>query len=134
MKGNQVAPAELEGHLLEHPLVQDVGVIGILDEKAGERPKAFIHLVPSAAEKLAKDPAAAEELIQSIKKHVQDHKIHYKHLGAVEFLPAIPKTPSGKLLRKDRQSKSEPIAELANLSVPAVRALHAASEKSKPKL
>lgn len=103
MKGNQVAPAELEGHLLEHPLVQDVGVIGILDEMAGERPKAFIHLIPSAAEKLAKDPAAAEELTESILKHVKDHKIHYKHLGAVEFVPTIPKTPSGKLLRKDRE-------------------------------
>ncbi|ORY58666.1 hypothetical protein BCR35DRAFT_355360 [Leucosporidium creatinivorum] len=116
VKGFQVAPAELEGHLLEHPLVQDVGVIGIVDEKDGERPKAFIHLVASAAEKLAKDPSLAEELSTTIKQHVKDHKVHYKHLGEVEFVPAIPKTPSGKLLRKD------------------LRALHAASEKSKPKL
>lgn len=63
---------------------------------------AYVHLSPSALDKV-KDASQAQKVVDSIKKHVADHKIHYKHLGEVEFIDAIPKTPSGKLLRKDRE-------------------------------
>ncbi|GAA5840411.1 hypothetical protein JCM5353_004395 [Sporobolomyces roseus] len=96
--GYQVPPAELEGHLLSHPDVQDVAVIGIPDEQRGEAPKAFV--VPSTAWSSSKSNSEAA-LIEALKKYVTDHKIKYKALSEVELIDAIPKTPSGKLLRKD---------------------------------
>jgi len=95
-----VPPAELEGHLLSHPDVQDVAVIGIPDEQRGEAPKAFV--VPSTAWSSSKSNNEAA-LIEALKKYVTDHKIKYKALSEVELIDAIPKTPSGKLLRKDRK-------------------------------
>ncbi|KAI5477830.1 phospholipase A-2-activating protein [Pseudohyphozyma bogoriensis] len=99
--GFQVAPAELEGHILDHPDVQDTCVIGILDEKKGERPKAFIALSPEAKERLSKDSKEASKIKESVMKFVADNKVHYKHLKEVAIIDAIPKTASGKLLRKD---------------------------------
>ncbi|GAA5947283.1 hypothetical protein JCM3765_001605 [Sporobolomyces pararoseus] len=96
--GMQIAPAELEGHLLSHPDVQDVCVIGIPDERRGEAPKAYV--VPSASW-LSKKSKDEKKLAEELKKFVLDHKIKYKALSEVEFLEAIPKTASGKLLRKD---------------------------------
>lgn len=66
---------------------------------------AYVHLNASAAEKAESDPTDAQKIKDSIKKHVADAKINYKHLGEVEFIAAIPKTPSGKLLRKDCELK-----------------------------
>ncbi|GAA5978423.1 hypothetical protein JCM5350_001161 [Sporobolomyces pararoseus] len=96
--GMQVAPAELEGHLVSHPDVQDVCVIGIPDERRGEAPKAYV--VPSASW-LASKSKDEKKLAEELKKFVLDHKIKYKALSEVEFLDVIPKTASGKLLRKD---------------------------------
>lgn len=94
VKGNQVAPAELEAHILEHELVADCAVIGIPDEAAGEVPKAFVVKSPSATN----DDIAT---ITAIKKHVEDHKARHKWLkGGVQFLDVIPKSPSGKILRR----------------------------------
>ncbi|RAO70812.1 uncharacterized protein BHQ10_006824 [Talaromyces amestolkiae] len=94
VKGNQVAPAELEAHILEHELVADCAVIGIPDEAAGEVPKAFVVKSPLATQ----DDALT---ITAIKKHVEDHKARHKWLkGGVEFLDIIPKSPSGKILRR----------------------------------
>ncbi|KAK4058762.1 hypothetical protein OIO90_000207 [Microbotryomycetes sp. JL221] len=101
VKGFQVAPAELEGHLLDHPDVQNCCVIGIEDERAGERPKAFVQLSPTALERAKAGQQATDAIADSIKRHVADHKVNYKHLAEVEFIDAIPVTPSGKLLRRD---------------------------------
>ncbi|KAI9374605.1 hypothetical protein BJX61DRAFT_532245 [Aspergillus egyptiacus] len=94
VKGLQVAPAELEAHLLTHPAVADCAVIAIPDESAGEVPKAIV----------AKSPAAGsddEATIRSIVKHVQDHKARHKWLkGGVRFVDVVPKSPSGKILRR----------------------------------
>ncbi|KAI9929840.1 hypothetical protein ASPWEDRAFT_35048 [Aspergillus wentii DTO 134E9] len=93
VKGLQVAPAELEAHILAHPDVADCAVIAIPDEAAGEVPKALVVKSPSAGS----DEATAA----SIKKHVQDHKARHKWLkGGVRFLDAVPKSPSGKILRR----------------------------------
>ncbi|GAB1311787.1 Phenylacetyl-CoA ligase [Madurella fahalii] len=95
VKGHQVAPAELEAHLLTHPAVDDCAVIAVPDERDGEVPKAFVVTPPSMASR--KDDEIAAEIV----KHVQDHKAHYKWLkGGIEFIDAIPKSPSGKILRR----------------------------------
>ena len=86
-KGNQVAPAELEGLLLTHPAITDAAVIGIPDEEAGEVPKAFV--VPSA-------PLTPEEVTAFVAEHVAP----YKKVRAVELIDEIPKSPSGKILRR----------------------------------
>lgn len=94
-QGHQVAPAELEAHLLAHPAVDDCAVISVPDDRDGEVPKAFVVTPASMASR--KDEDIRAEII----KHVQDHKAHYKWLkGGVEFIDAIPKSPSGKILRR----------------------------------
>ncbi|KAK3298412.1 uncharacterized protein B0H64DRAFT_471706 [Chaetomium fimeti] len=95
VKGHQVAPAELEAHLLTHPAVDDCAVISVPDARDGEAPKAFV-VTPAAMASRSGAEMAAE-----ISKHVQDHKAHYKWLkGGIEFIDAIPKSPSGKILRR----------------------------------
>ncbi|PWY79140.1 acetyl-CoA synthetase-like protein [Aspergillus heteromorphus CBS 117.55] len=94
VKGLQVAPAELEAHLLTHPAVADCAVIAIPDDAAGEIPKAIVVKSASAS-------GSDEEITQSIKKHVEDHKARHKWLkGSVRFIDAVPKSPSGKILRR----------------------------------
>jgi acyl-CoA synthetase (AMP-forming)/AMP-acid ligase II len=88
-KGFQVPPAELEALLLTHPAVADAAVIGIADEEAGEVPKAFIALKPGA-----------EATEAEIKDFVAGHVAHYKQIRALEFIDAIPKSASGKILRR----------------------------------
>ncbi|KAM5472439.1 hypothetical protein MauCBS54593_003030 [Microsporum audouinii] len=110
VKGLQVAPAELEAHILSHPDVADCAVIPVPDEKAGELPKAFIVRGASAA---GKDDAA---LTRSIQRFVEEHKARHKWLkGGVEFIDVIPKSPSGKILRRllrDREKESRQKAKL----------------------
>lgn len=72
----------------------DCCVVPVLDEAAGEVPKAFV--VKSLT--TLKDD---KELIRDIEKYVEDHKSRHKWLrGGVQFISAIPKSPSGKILRK----------------------------------
>ena len=68
MKGFQVAPAELEGHILEHPDVADCAVIGIPDAYSGDIPMAFVTLNAEAMKKASGYPSAAEVIKESIKK------------------------------------------------------------------
>ena len=88
-KGFQVAPAELEGLLLTHPAVADAAVIPVADDEAGEVPKAFVVLKPGVE-------ASGDEL----KEFVAGHVAHYKQIRIVEFVDAIPKSASGKILRR----------------------------------
>ncbi|TFK68434.1 phenylacetyl-CoA ligase [Pluteus cervinus] len=103
VRGFQVAPAELEGCLLDHADVSNACVVGIPDDYSGEIPIAYIVLTAKAAERIKADPTgkASEETKKSIIKHVADNKVKYKHLaGGVEFVDVIPTSPSGKLLRR----------------------------------
>ncbi|KAE9402574.1 amp dependent CoA ligase [Gymnopus androsaceus JB14] len=101
VKGLQVAPAELEGHLLMHPNVADAAVIGTPDEYAGELPKAFVVLQPAAASLARHDPKYATEFRSSIYKHVADAKSKHKWLsGGIAFIDIIPRNASGKILRR----------------------------------
>ncbi|KAK0749407.1 hypothetical protein B0T18DRAFT_322482 [Schizothecium vesticola] len=112
VKGHQVAPAELEAHLLSHPAVDDCAVIAVPDDKSGEVPKAFVVKAASMASR------SEEELTTEINKHVQDNKAHYKWLkGGIEFIEVVPKSPSGKILRrllrdKEREARREKGAKL----------------------
>ncbi|RSL82691.1 hypothetical protein CEP51_005000 [Fusarium floridanum] len=107
VKGHQVAPAELEAHILSHPAVSDCAVIQVPDGRSGEVPKAFVVRSPNA------EAVAQEELVQDITNFVAAHKAPYKQLkGGVEFLDSIPKSPSGKILRRvlrDREKRRSKI-------------------------
>lgn len=86
--------------LLSHELIEDAAVIGIPDEYSGEVPKAFIVLKPGTK--------GSQELAKEIQKWVEKRKVKYKWLrGGIEFLESIPKTPSGKILRKDLRLKEK---------------------------
>ncbi|KAK2461344.1 hypothetical protein APHAL10511_006629 [Amanita phalloides] len=114
VKGFQVAPAELEGCLLEHPDVAVACVVGVPDDYSGEVPFAFVTLRASAAECVARDPSAARVIKQSIIKHVADNKVSYKHLsGGVELVQSIPTSPSGKLLRRLMREKAKTVKKRA---------------------
>ena len=89
-KGYQVPPAELEALLLSHPGIADAAVIGVPDEEAGEIPKAFVVTAPG-----------------STLTRGRGHRVRRRAGGAVqegaavEFIDAVPKSASGKILRKD---------------------------------
>ncbi|KAJ5676956.1 uncharacterized protein N7477_002589 [Penicillium maclennaniae] len=89
VKGNQVAPAELEALLLEHPAIADVAVIGATVNN-DERPRAYVVLNPGQS-------ATAEEIVGFMDGKVSATK---RITGGVVFLDTIPKNPSGKILRK----------------------------------
>ena len=63
-----MAPAELEGHLLEHPDVADACVVGLPDEYSGELPLAFVVLTAKALERVKGDPRAVAALKETLKK------------------------------------------------------------------
>lgn len=88
-KGFQVPPAELEALLLTHPAVMDSAVVPQPDPEAGEVPKAFVVLKPDT------DVSADD-----IKAFVAEHVASYKRLHTVEFIDEIPKSASGKILRR----------------------------------
>ncbi|TKR62633.1 hypothetical protein L596_026562 [Steinernema carpocapsae] len=96
VKGYQVPPAELEDLLLSHEAIQDVAVIGIPDEANGEIPMAFV---------VKKGQSLKEEEVVDF---VKDKVAHYKHLkGGVQFIPEIPKSASGKILRRFLRDEAE---------------------------
>jgi acyl-CoA synthetase (AMP-forming)/AMP-acid ligase II len=86
-KGFQVPPAELEAVLIGHSAVADAAVIGVPDEEAGELPKAFV---------VAKDETSDEELLSYVAERVSPQK----RIRLIERVDEIPKSPSGKILRR----------------------------------
>ena len=92
-KGFQVAPAELESLILTHDAVADVAVIGVPDDEAGELPKAFV--VPKD-----KELEASDELAQQLQSFVAAQVAPHKRIRMVEFIDVIPKSASGKILRR----------------------------------
>jgi 4-coumarate--CoA ligase len=93
-KGYQVAPAVLEAVLLEHPSIADAAVIGAPDDDGQEVPKAFV--VRQADADLDADAVMA---------HVAAHVAPHEKVRQVEFIDAIPKSASGKILRKDLRAR-----------------------------
>ncbi|KAI1359262.1 acetyl-CoA synthetase-like protein [Xylaria arbuscula] len=99
VKGIGVAPAELEDLLLGHPAVEDCAVLAILDDRTGERPKAFV--VVKQGRKA--DDTTGLELIS----YVEKNKTRYKWIKEIEFIEEIPKSPSGKILRRVLRERSK---------------------------
>jgi acyl-CoA synthetase (AMP-forming)/AMP-acid ligase II len=87
VRGFQVAPAELEAVLVSHPAVADAAVIPVTDRRGNEAPKALVVL---------RAPAETAEVQRFVAERVAPHK----RLRRVEVIDAIPRTPSGKILRR----------------------------------
>lgn len=89
-KGYQVPPAELEAVLLTHPAIADAAVVAHPDEEGGEIPRAFVVVQPG-------QELSADEVIAYVAEKVAPHK----KVRMVDFIDAVPKSASGKILRKD---------------------------------
>src|SRR5262249_55503233 len=89
-KGYQVAPAELEALLLTHPDIADAAVVGAQDDDGQEIPKAYV---------VRREGSDLDE--QAVMDHVASHVAPHKRVRAVKFIDAVPKSSSGKILRKD---------------------------------
>jgi len=92
-KGFAVAPAEVEAVLLEHPAVKECGVVGRPDLAAGEIPIAFISLRDGIVE--------SQKLAEELCAFVADRLTRYKQPREVRFVESVPKTASGKILRRE---------------------------------
>ena len=88
-KGFSIAPAELESTILEHPDVADCGVVGVPDDEAGELPKAFV--VPRSGVQLDLD---------GLTSFCASRLAGYKAIRRWSIVATIPRTPSGKILRR----------------------------------
>ncbi|KAI3963848.1 hypothetical protein MKW92_033886 [Papaver armeniacum] len=111
VKGFQVAPAELEAILLSHPSVEDAAVVPLADEEAGEIPVACVVMSQNSTETEA-----------DVMDYVASNVATYKRVRALHFVDSIPKSPSGKIMRRflkeelekkinrSTQSRSSPIA------------------------
>lgn len=96
VQGFQVSPSEIEAVLLMHPGVEDVAVVGIVgvgcERSRSEQPRAYVVPLPG-------DKTISEE---SLRLYVAERLSKYKHLsGGVEFVDAIPRNASGKILRQN---------------------------------
>ena len=89
-KAFQVPPAELESLIITHPAVHDVAVIGVPDDEAGEIPKAFIVTAPGATLGLAE-----------LQEFIAGHLAPYKQVRQLQVVDEIPKSASGKILRRE---------------------------------
>ncbi|XP_041019086.1 4-coumarate--CoA ligase 2-like isoform X1 [Juglans microcarpa x Juglans regia] len=94
-KGFPVAPAELEAMLIAHPNIFDAAVVPMKDEAAGEVPVAFV-VKSNNGSKINED---------DIKKYISKQVVFYKRINRVFFTDAIPKAPSGKIIRKDLKAR-----------------------------
>jgi acyl-CoA synthetase (AMP-forming)/AMP-acid ligase II len=94
-KGYQVAPAELEAVLLNHPEIVDAAVIGVPEKETGEElPKAFVVRAPGSE-------LSEESVMDFMAAKVAPHK----KIRLVEFIDAVPKSAAGKILRKDLKAR-----------------------------
>ncbi|WP_183100704.1 AMP-binding protein [Nocardioides pelophilus] len=94
-KGYQVPPAELEAVLLTHPDIADAAVVPHPDEEAGEVPHAFVVVQEGAS-------LTADEVMAYVAERVAPHK----KIRIIDFIPVIPKSASGKILRKDLKGRT----------------------------
>ena len=93
--GENISTVEVEHALESHPAVREAAVIGVPDEKWGERPKAFVVSEPGV------DAVTAAALIA----HVRDHIARYKAPKEIEFVSALPRTGSGKVRKYELREK-----------------------------
>ncbi|GHB16861.1 MULTISPECIES: 4-coumarate--CoA ligase family protein [Streptomyces] len=96
-KGYQVAPAELEALLLTHESVADAAVIGVLDADGNEIPKAY----------LVRGPAAQDLTAEDVMAYVAERVAPYKKVRRAEFIEAVPRAASGKILRRELRDREK---------------------------
>lgn len=89
-KGFQVAPAEVEAQLVTHPAISDAAVIGIPDPEAGEVPMAFVTATPGHDAPTLTD----------VQSYLEGRLAHFKQIHVMEVIDEIPKSASGKILRR----------------------------------
>ena len=104
--GYRIGPMEVENALLEHPAVLESAVVGSPDPERGEVVKAFVLLRPGV------NPS--DDLVREIQEHVKRTTAPYKYPRLVEFVHELPKTVTGKLLR--RQLRDEEYQRRANMA------------------
>jgi acetyl-CoA synthetase len=95
--GYRVGPFEVESALLEHPAVAESAVVGVKDEKLGQRIKAFVVLKPGQV--------PSESLAVELQEHVKRTTAPYKYPREIAFVPDLPKTVSGKIRRVELREK-----------------------------
>lgn len=108
VKGVGVAPAELEDLLLSHSAVEDCGVVAMPDERAGERPRAFVVI---------KGSKGSLELGQELMSFVRKCKAREKWIYEVVFVDSIPKSASGKILRRHLRQQLQDASNPRGLTV-----------------
>ena len=92
--GENIYSAEIEAMLLTHPKIREAAVIGIPDPKWGEAVKAFVVLKPG-------EKATAEELIEFSVEHLA----RFKRPKSIEFIPALPRSATGKILKRELRAR-----------------------------
>ncbi|HET6980760.1 MAG TPA: AMP-binding protein [Myxococcaceae bacterium] len=95
--GYRVGPFEVESALLEHPAVAESAVVGVPDEKIGQRIKAFVVLKPNVV--------ASDALATELQEHVKRTTAPYKYPREISFVTELPKTVSGKIRRVELRQK-----------------------------
>lgn len=107
--GERVGPFEVESALVEHPSVVEAGVIGKPDEVRGEIIKAFVVLKPGVT--------PSDELKAELAEHVKKHLAGHAYPREVEFIDKLPKTRSGKIMRRILKAKElgQPIGDTSTL-------------------
>ncbi|MDW5563253.1 MAG: acetate--CoA ligase [Methanomassiliicoccus sp.] len=107
--GERLGPFEVESALIEHPAVAEAGVIGKPDELRGEIVKAFITLRPGHA--------PSDQLKEDITKFVKTRLAYYAYPREIEFVDTLPKTRSGKIMRRVLKAKElgQPLGDLSTL-------------------
>ncbi|MEU0136381.1 4-coumarate--CoA ligase family protein [Streptomyces sp. NPDC006296] len=96
-KGYQVAPADLEALLLTHPGIADAAVIGVHDADGNEIPKAYV----------VRGPGAEDLTEEDVLTHVAERVSPYKKVRRAEFIDAVPRAVSGKILRRELRDREE---------------------------
>ena len=104
VKGIGISPAELEDLLLSHPAILDSAVTSIPETYSGERPKAFVVVNPDLRKTLDEDKLT--QLGKEIIRYVQAKKVRHKWISEVEFVEEVPKSASGKILRRMLKAKN----------------------------
>ncbi|MFD1514034.1 acyl-CoA synthetase [Halomarina rubra] len=97
--GYRVGPLEVEQVLLDHPAVEQVGVVGVPDDTRGERIKAFVELVPGAT--------GDDDLREELQQRARERLAAYEYPREVAFVADLPKTSSGKIRRVDLRDREQ---------------------------
>ena len=97
--GYRVGPLEVEEVLLDHPAVEQVGVVGVPDDTRGEVIKAFVELAPNAD--------GDDDLRAALRDRARDRLAEYEYPREIEFVDELPKTASGKIRRVELREDDE---------------------------